>query len=175
MDMPYRACRCICGSIWAYIGCSRGVARDVFGVGDKSHQGGRRPAALCRRYKLGTGNTGYTPDTSDAPQIHPISTPGYTLNTTQIHPGYTWYWESTGRSKVPSPPPRSINGVSRDVYGVYLGCIRGVSSVDTIPNNNYLIARPCFQAPIDCPTVFRIFLFLCKKLQVHLVERSDFF
>ena len=26
MGMPYRACRCICGCIWVYLGCNLGVA-----------------------------------------------------------------------------------------------------------------------------------------------------
>ena len=56
ISMPYSACRCICECIRVYLGCSRDVARGVFG--EKSHQGGQRPAALCRRYKLGPGDTG---------------------------------------------------------------------------------------------------------------------
>ena len=38
MGIPYKACRCICGCIWVYLGFSRGVARGVFG--EKTHQGG---------------------------------------------------------------------------------------------------------------------------------------
>ena len=131
-------CRCICGCIWVYIGCSRGVARDVFGVREKRHQGGRRPAALCKRYKLGRGNIGYTPDTCDASQIHTKSTPAPC-----IQPRFILDTPDTGRQQGDQRSPALLKGVSMlypgmylrciwgasRVYPVYLGCIQGVSSV----------------------------------------------
>ena len=63
MGMPYRACKYICGYIWVYLGCSQGVDTDLFE--EKSYQGGQRPAALYRRYKLGPRYIPETPhDTS---------------------------------------------------------------------------------------------------------------
>ena len=121
MGMPYRECRFICGCIWLYLGSSRGVTGMFLWVSPGW------PKA-SRRYKIRTGITWYTPDiyimhlryipetTQDTPCIHPI----FTLDTLGVNR------EIKGHQ--PCPPPECINGLPRDVSGVYLECIWGVYS-----------------------------------------------
>ena len=123
-----------------------GVARDVFG--EKSHQGGQRPAAICRRFNLVPGYTGHTLIhithliyiyiSQKHPRIHPAYNPN-------VH----WLHKILGVNRLIKGPKLllqvyhwCIHRCIWGVCGVYPGCIQCIWGVPSVPQGHPVYTQP---------------------------------